>query len=60
MKYIATIIENGISTSKEFATIFEAANWLDAQNNNLEATTTIETFDETGQKLDGFFYKERR
>lgn len=59
MKYKATIIIKGISTSKTFPTIYEAAQWLDSENNNLEAVTIIETFDEAGNKKDGFFYKEK-
>ncbi len=42
--------------SKEFATIQQAAEWLDSENNNGEYTTMIETFDEKGRKEDGFFY----
>jgi hypothetical protein len=36
-----------------------AAQWLDSENNNLDATTIIETFDEAGNKKDGFFYTEK-
>lgn len=59
MKYKATIIINGNSISKEFLSINEAAHWLDSENNNLEATSLIETFDEDGNKKDGFFYTEK-
>lgn len=59
MKYKATIFSNGIRTSKEFSTMIEAAQWLDSENNNLDATTMIETFDEAGNKKDGFFYTEK-
>ena len=59
MRYRATIILNGIQHTKEFPTMFDAAQWLDSQNNNLDATTMIETFDETGRKTDGFLYTEK-
>lgn len=59
MKYRATIFNNGIRTSKEFSTMIEAAQWLDSENNNLEATTMIEILDKTGNKKDGFFYTEK-
>lgn len=60
MIYKATIIINGSKFSKEFNTLSEAAQWLDSENNNLEATTLIETYDEAGRKKDGFFYSEKR
>lgn len=59
MKYRATIIIGGNRITKEFPTMFEAAQWLDSENNNLDATTIIETFDEAGKKTDGFFYTEK-
>ena len=59
MKYRATIIDKNKRTSREFRTMFEAARWLDSENNNLDATTIIETFDEAGNKKDGFFYTEK-
>ena len=60
MTYKATIIIRGVRITKEFPTIFEAARWLDTENDNLDATTIIETFDEAGIKKDGFFYKEKQ
>ena len=60
MIYKATIIINGSKFAKEFNTLSEAAQWLDSENNNLEATTLIETYDEAGRKKDGFFYSEKR
>lgn len=59
MKYRATIIIGGNKKSKEFPTMFEAAQWLDSENNNFDATTMIETFNEAGIKTDGFFYTEK-
>lgn len=59
MNYKATIIINGISRSKDFPTMAEAAQWLDSENNNLDATTIIETFNDAGVKTDGFFYTEK-
>ena len=59
MIYRATIIVNGVKTSKEFPTMFDAAQWLDSENNNLDATTMIETFNDAGVKTDGFFYTEK-
>ena len=59
MIYKATIIKNGTARARLFSTMSEAAQWLDSENNNLEATTTIETYDEAGQKTDGFFYTEK-
>ena len=60
MTYKATIITRGVKITQEFPTISEAARWLDAENDNLDATTIIETFDEAGVKKDGFFYKEKQ
>lgn len=60
MTYKATIITRGVKITQEFLTISEAARWLDAENDNLDATTIIETFDEAGVKKDGFFYKEKQ
>ena len=59
MKYTATIIINGNKISRDFTTIFDAAQWLDSENNNLDAIAMIETFDEAGNKKDGFFYLEK-
>ena len=59
MKYIATIITGKERRSREFPTMFDAAQWLDSENNNLDATTIIETFDEAGNKKDGFLYTEK-
>ena len=59
MKYRATIIIGGNRISKDFSTTTEAAQWLDSENNNLDATTMIETFNEAGDKTDGFFYTEK-
>lgn len=59
MTYRATIIANGNRISRDFPTLFDAAHWLDSENNNLDATTIIETFDEAGNKKDGFFYTEK-
>ena len=59
MKYKATIIKPTGSFSQVFNTAHEAAEWLDSQNNNLEDTSLIETFDEAGNKKDGFFYTEK-
>lgn len=60
MKYKATVITNNNRVSKEFSTMFEAAQWLDSKNDNLNATTMIETFNEAGKKTDGFFYTEKK
>ena len=59
MIYKATIVNGRERLSREFSTLFEAAQWLDSQNNNMDATTIIETFDDTGNKNDGFFYTEK-
>ena len=59
MTYRATIIANGNRISRDFPTLFDAAYWLDSENNNLDTTTIIETFDEAGNKKDGFFYTEK-
>jgi hypothetical protein len=59
MRYKATIVIGGSRISKEFPTISAAAQWLDSENNNLDATTIIETFDESGKKTDGFYYTEK-
>ena len=59
MIYRATIIVNENRASRDFPTLFDAAHWLDFENNNLDATTIIETFDEAGNKKDGFFYTEK-
>ena len=59
MKYRATIVTSNSRISKEFPTMFAAAQWLDSENNNLDATTIIETFDEAGNKTDGFYYTEK-
>lgn len=56
MKYIATIFLPTGSRSQEFSSITLAAEWLDSENNNLENTTMIETYDENGRKKDGYFY----
>lgn len=59
MIYKATIIVGVYRTERVFSNMYEAAQWLDSENNNLEATTIIETFDEAGNKKDGFFYTEK-
>lgn len=59
MTYRATIIIGSDRRSRDFPTMFAAAQWLDSENNNLDATTIIETFDEAGNKKDGFFYTEK-
>ena len=56
MIYRASVLTRMGNYSKEFATIQQAAEWLDSENNNGEHTTMIETFDEKGRKEDGFFY----
>ena len=56
MKYLATIFEPAGQLSEFFNTIQEAAEWLDSRNNNLEYTTMIDTVDDAGRKIDGFFY----
>lgn len=60
MKYKATIITKHEQYSKIFNTIIDAVHWLDSENTDGEATTMIETFDETGEKKDGFFYTENK
>lgn len=59
MTYRATIINNGNKSSKEFTTMQEAAQWLDSENNNLEATTIIESFYDSGKKKDEVRYTEK-
>ena len=59
MIYKATIVNGRERLSREFTTLFEAAQWLDSQSNNMDATTIIETFDDVGNKKDGFFYTEK-
>lgn len=50
MKYLATISFDGNILSKEFFSMEQAAEWLDSQNTNLEATATIETISDAGYK----------
>ena len=59
MKYKATIYYETGPYSQNFRTINEAAQWLDSENNNLENTTTIESYDDAGNKKDSFTYTER-
>ena len=56
MKYLATFDPTGLKISNVFNTLFEAEEWLDSMNNNLEYTTMIDIIDEDGHKKDGFFY----
>lgn len=59
MRYRATIFEPYGELAEEFNTIQEAAEWLDSRNNNLERTTMIDTIDDSGRKVDGFFYTRK-
>ena len=59
MTYKATIIKPDGSYSAIFYSMYEAAQWLDQENKNLEDTTMIETYDEAGRKTDGFFYTKK-
>lgn len=60
MTYRATIFKQTGAYSKDFNSIQAAGEWLDSENDNLENTTMIETFDEAGNKKDGFFYTEKK
>ena len=59
MIYKATIIVNDTITTKQFPTMYEAAYWLDRESMNIDATSIIETYDENGDKKDGFFYTRK-
>ena len=59
MKYRATIITDQNTLIKYFNSMREAANWLDSENNNFNATTIIETLDDARNKKDGFIYTEK-
>lgn len=43
-----------------FGTMAAAERWLDSENNNPQYSTVIETYNEAGQKIDGFFYTEKK
>ena len=60
MQYKATIYFDTGPISKVFPSSVEAARWLDSENNNLENTTTIEAYDNEGNKTDGYFYTEKK
>lgn len=56
MTYKATIVYPYGRHSELFNTMKEAEEWLDERNNNCENTTIIDTIDESGKIIDGFFY----
>ena len=60
MKYLATIKGNHTSSSMLFTKLSDAEQWIDANNNNMENTSMIETFDDDWQKLDGFIYTKEK
>ena len=59
MKYLAIYDPGGARLYRWFGSMFEAEQWLDSNNNNNEHITIIETYDETGRKVDGFVYTEK-
>ena len=59
MQYIATIFYDNGAKSAAFQSTQQAAEWIDSENNNHEFTSMIETYDDKGQKKDGFFYTEK-
>lgn len=58
MHYVATIINGYNRNAMSFKTEKAAEEWLDANNNNLENTTTIDVYDDNWVKKDGFIYTE--
>lgn len=59
MIYKATIVTKDQTVNKTFPTIAMAAEWLDSNAGNIDATMLIETFNEAGVKTDGFVYSEK-
>ena len=59
MKYLAIYDPGGARLYHWFGSMFEAQQWLDSNNNNNDHITIIETYDETGRKVDGFLYTEK-
>lgn len=58
--YKATIMRPSGSYSMVFGTMAAAERWLDSENNNPQYSTVIETYNEAGRKIDGFFYTEKK
>lgn len=58
MIYVASIRYPHTTYGQAFKCLKDAEMWLDSQNNNLELTTTIETYDDNWQKKDMFYYTE--
>lgn len=58
--YLATIHNGWDRNAMSFNTMTAAEQWLDENNNKLEHLTTIETFDENWQKIDGLIYTEEK
>ena len=58
MTYLATIKFPYIPSQRMFTSLSEAERWIDQNNNNLIYPSIIETFDDIGNKTDGFFYTE--
>lgn len=57
MKYVATIKYSSTDGfSKFFDEETEAQKWLDSQNNNAEYKTTIDTYDDNWNYIDGYTY----
>ena len=57
--YRATILSPAGRRSRNFVILQDAYNWLDSENNNYESTTMVEFIEEdTGRKVDGFFYTQ--
>jgi len=54
--YVATVFHGSSIYRKQFSTMAETQQWLNSENKNMEYTTMIETYDETGRKTDGFFF----
>ncbi len=60
MKYLATIKNAYDSTSQMCRTLAEAEQWLDENNNNMEHTTFIDTYDDNWRKIDSIVYTKTK